>query len=211
MIVDTEIKYRPKTIADFVFPTQCVKDVVDAYCTGGVTRPLILCGKNGTGKSLLASLIPCAIEGRTAQVNRVQATDLNSNKEVNAKFSRNKQFDVLFTTDGQRYNYNVIEEVNFDPSARDAFRVALDNFRGTDLTIITTNQIDKMDVGIKSRCEVVEVPPLSPEAFLPRAEQILAAEGVEFEHDALLAVLQAAYDVDPDNRKYYKKLDELLR
>ncbi len=143
--------------------------------------------------------------------NRVRATDLNSSKEVYAIFTRNKQFNALFTVNNQRFNYNVIEEVNFDPSARDAFRVALDDFRGIDLTIITTNNIDKIDVGIKSRCEIVEVPPLEPERFLPRAEMIIAAEGFQINQSALLALLEVAYENEKDNRKYYKKIDELLR
>ncbi len=56
-LVDTEIKYRPKTIGEFVFATQELQEIVNAYCTGTVTRPLILSGKNGTGKSLLAELL----------------------------------------------------------------------------------------------------------------------------------------------------------
>ena len=112
MLVDTEIKYRPTKIADLIFPNKEVEEVIKAYGTGQVTRPLILCGKNGTGKSLLAELLPDAIEGFRASVNRIRATDLNSNKEVYAQFTRNKQFDALFTLNGQRYNYNIIEEVN---------------------------------------------------------------------------------------------------
>ena len=210
-IVDTEVKYRPKTLADFIFPSQDVKEVISAYCTGGVTRPLILCGSNGTGKSLLAQLLPPAIEGRPASVNRVRATDLNSSKEVNFVFTSDKEFDRLFRVDDQLFNYNVIEEVNFNPSARDAFRVVLDEVRGVDLTIITTNRIDKIDIGIRSRSEVVEVTPLEPELFLPRAKAIINAEGFEVDEAALLAALQATYDLGPDNRNYYKKVDSLLR
>jgi DNA polymerase III delta prime subunit len=211
MLVDTEIKYRPTKIADLIFPNKEVEEIIKAYSTGEVTRPLILCGKNGTGKSLLAELLPDAIEGFRASVNRIRATDLNSNKEVYAQFSRNKQFDALFTLNGQRYNYNIIEEVNFDPAARDAFRVALDEFRGIDLTIITTNNIDKIDIGVKSRSQVIEVPPLEPEQFLVVAERIIAAEGFVIDSQTLLEVLEAAYDIERDNRNYYKKLDELLR
>jgi hypothetical protein len=50
----------------------------------------------------------------------------------------------------------------------------LGQFRGIDLTIITTNKTDKIDVGVKSRSKVVEVPPLEPKQFLVVAERIIA-------------------------------------
>ena len=61
---NTEAKYSPKNLEDFVFPSHDVKRTVTAYASGEVTRPLILSGRNGTGKSLLARLIPKAIEKR---------------------------------------------------------------------------------------------------------------------------------------------------
>ena len=211
MFIDTEAKYSPKNINEYVFPNKHVENVVKAYASGKVTRPLILSGTNGTGKSLLADLIPKAIEGFTPQVNNVKAKDLNSDKEVIAQFTYNKHFNKLFTVNRQRFNYNVIQEVNFDVKARDAFRTVLDDYRGTDLTIMTTNEITKVDKGVRSRCEVLEVPAVSPELFLPHAKKIFEAEGVSIDEGALYEALEAVYDEKPDNREYYKKIDELFR
>lgn len=212
MYIDTERKYSPKVIGDLIFPNAHVEGVVRAYASGEVTRPLILSGRNGTGKSLIASLIPKAIEGIEKPIlNRVKAQDLNSNKEVLDKFTKNKMFDKFFTTNGQRFSYNIIEEVNFCPKARDAFRVVLDDYRGTDLTIITTNEVVQIDKGIKSRCEILEVPALTPSAFFPYAKSIMAKEKVDISDAALLSALEAAYEDVPDNREYYKTLDSLFR
>lgn len=212
IIVDTEKKYRLKTLDDFVFPNEEVEELARAYGTGEVTRPLILSGPNGTGKSVLAELIPRRIEGdRHTYINRVRSCDLNSNKEVYGQFTRNKQFDDLFTVNDQQFNYNVIEEVNFEAKASDAFRTVLDDYRGTDLTIMTTNRLSKVDVGVRSRCEVLEVPPCEPHVFLPRAMEIIKSEGYDIETDVLLEALQSVYDVASDNRRYYQKIDELLR
>ena len=210
-IVDTERKYRPHTLADFVYANDEIKDVVSSYGSGNITRPLILSGTNGTGKSLLAELIPKAIEGFTPAVNRVRSCDLNSNKEIYSQFTRNKQFDLLFTTNNQRYNYYIIEEVNFDPKSSDAFRVVLDDYRGVDLTIMTSNEVAKIDIGIRSRCEVLTVPPCEPHVFLPRAKTILEEEGFVIDEKKLLSALEAVYEVKADNRLYYQKLDEILR
>ena len=211
MIVDTETKYRPTSLADYVYPNNELKAVIEAYATGDITRPLILCGANGTGKSLLASLLPNAIEGIKAEVNYVRAEDLNSNKEVRTQFAQNKQFSQLFTINNQRYNYHIIEEVNFDAKATDAFKVVLDEYRGSDLTIITTNSVHKIDAGIRDRCEVVEVPACTPDVFLKRAKQIVEAEGYIYDEAALLRALETAYDIKPSNRSYYKKIEEIMR
>ena len=210
-IIDTEIKYRPIKLADFVFPNNEVREVATAYGSGKVTRPLILCGTNGSGKSLLAELIPKAIEGFTPQINRVRSCDLNSNKEIYSQFTRNKQFDVLFTINNQRFNYNIIEEVNFDPKSSDAFRVVLDDYRGVDLTIMTSNEVGKIDDGTRSRCEILVVPPCEPHVFLSRAKAIIETEDYNIDDEELLSALEAVYEIKADNRLYYQKLDEMLR
>lgn len=170
MIIDTEVKYRPKSISDFVYANAHVKSVVEAYASGEVSRPLILSGTNGTGKSLLVELIPKAIEGLDDPiVNEIDGSDLNSANAVRVRLAGNKQFSKLFTYNGQRFGYNLIEELNTDPRARDALKVVLDDYRGTDLTIITTNHVDRVGSGLTSRCEVLTVPPCPPDAFLPHA------------------------------------------
>jgi len=210
-IIDTEYKYRPRSIDEFVFPNKQVEELVKAYGTGEITRPLILSGTNGSGKSLLSDLIPQKIEGFKPQVNRVRSTDLNSSNEVYSQFTRNKAFDNVFVVNNQKYNYNIIEEVNFDMKARDAFRVVLDEYRGIDLTIMTTNQIAKIDIGVRSRCETMHVPPCEPQVFFPRAKSIIDAEGYIIDDIALMEALEAAYEAKPDNRRYYQTIDEILR
>ena len=210
--IDTERKYSPAFIGDLIFPNAHVKSVVTAYASGEVRRPLILCGRNGTGKSLIAKLLPRAIEGmEDVQVTHVKAHKLNSDSEVDELFSRNKMFDMFFTVNGQRYTYNVIEEMNSCIKGRNAFRIALDKYMGTDLTIITTNEISQIDKGIRSRCEVLEVPACTPIIFFPHAKSIMENEGIEIEDSALLAALEASYEIAPDNRGYYKVLDSLFR
>jgi DNA polymerase III delta prime subunit len=210
--LNSELKYSPKYLGDIIFPNDYVKKVVTAYASGEVTRPLILCGRNGTGKSLLARLIPQAIE----QMDRVVVTyiksyALNSDNEVDRLLTKNKQFDLLFTTNGQRYNYYIVEEMNALIKGRNAFRVALDRFQGTDLTIITTNEVARIDKGIRSRCEILEVPACKPEVFFTHAKRIMAKEGANIDDDALLEALEATYEQTPDNRSYYQILDRLFR
>jgi DNA polymerase III delta prime subunit len=156
-------------------------------------------------------LIPQKIEGFKPQVNRIRSTDLNSSNEVYSQFTRNKAFDNVLVVNNQKYNFKIIEVINFDVKARDAFRVVLDEYRGVDMTIMTTNQIAKIDIGVRSRCETMHVQPCDPQVILPRAKSIIDAEDYVIDDDALMAALEAAYEAKNDNRRYYQTIDEILR
>ena len=208
--MNSQHKYRPQTVDDFVFATDRLERQIRRYAAGKTTRPLVLHGSNGTGKSTLADLIPKAIDGPDVKVTKVKAEDLNSNAEVRKIFTRSKQFDRLFTPEGQSRNYTVVEEANFDPKAKGALRDSLDEMEGRDLAIFTSNELDKLDEGLLSRAEVVEVPPAPASRFLPHAQKILRAEGVVLDDAIVAEILESVYDEKGDNRAYYKALDEVI-
>jgi len=208
--MNTTHKYRPKSMDEFVFANDRLEKQIQRYADCKTTLPLVLHGKHGTGKSLLAELLPKAIDGESVSVNKIYAEDLNNKKEVRMKFSRAASFDRLFSLNGQRMGYTVVEEVNFDPSAKGALRTCLDDMTGRELFIFTTNEVAKIDKGLLSRAEVVEVPPAPPDRFFPHAKNILRNEGVELDDSVLWDTLQAVYEADHDNRQYYKALDEII-
>jgi replication-associated recombination protein RarA len=209
-IVNTEIKYRPYALKDYVFPNDEVRDVAMSYASGNQSRPLLLYGPFGTGKSLLAELIPKAIEANNSpNISRLMSFNLNSSVEICDKYESNKNYDLIFNQ--QKYNYYIVEEVNFLVKGADAFRIVMDKYKGIDLTILTSNEIHKVDGGIKSRCKCLYVPPCAPKMFLPRALQIVNSEGYDIDAQALLNMLESVYKLTSDNRRYYEKIDELLQ
>ncbi len=208
--MNTAYKYGPKTVAEFIYCDENLKRTIKRYVTGKTTLPLVLHGKHGTGKSCLAELIPIAIDGVSVNINRVNAEDLNSSAEVRKQFLRSGVFDKLFPLKEQSKYYTVIEEVNFESKAKGALRVCIDRMGSIDLMIFTTNEIDKVDKGLLSRAEVVEVLPLTPEQFLPRAKEILCAEEIPFREEDLLELLESVYQLHSDNREFYKALDIII-
>jgi replication-associated recombination protein RarA len=208
--MNSTYKYRPKSMDEFVFANDRLKKQIGRYKEGKTTLPLVLHGPHGTGKSLLAELLPKAIDGEGVSVNKIYAEDLNNKKEVRTKFSRAASFDRLFSQNGQRMGYTVVEEVNFDPTAKGALRTCLDDMAGRELFIFTTNEVAKIDKGLLSRAEVVEVPPAPPDRFFPHAKNILRSEGVDLNDSVLWDTLEAVYEADYDNRQYYKALDEII-
>ena len=208
--MNSNYKYRPKTIDEFVFATPKLETQIKRYTKGKSMLPLVLHGEYGTGKSLLADLIPKALDGEDVKVNYINAEELNNANDVRKKFFRSAQYDKLFSTNGQKNNYTIVEEVNFDPKAKGALRVCLDGMAERELFIFTTNEVEKIDRGLLSRAEVVEVLPAPPDRFFPRAQHILRNEGVNLEDSVLRDVLDTVYENDYDNRSYYKALDEII-
>ena len=209
--MNTNYKYRPKTIDEFVFATPKLETQIKRYTQGKSMLPLVLHGEYGTGKTLLAELIPKALDGADVSVNYINAEELNNANDVRKKFFRSAQFDRIFTgPNGQKNNYTIVEEVNFDPKAKGALRVCLDGMAQRDLFIFTTNEVEKIDRGLLSRAEVVEVLPAPPDRFFPRAQHILRSEGVDLDDSVLRDVLETVYENDYDNRAYYRALDEII-
>jgi replication-associated recombination protein RarA len=208
--MNTNFKYRPEKISDVVWASDELEEKIKRYAEGRNSRPLILHGPYGTGKSLIAGLIPKAIDGDAVQVARIRPDELNSSDAVQKIFSRGRLFDRLFVPPGQRQTYTVMDEITISPKATNALRITLDEMEGRDLTIMTTNELGKLDPAIRSRAEVVLVPPVPPERFLKRAQEILVSEDVLLDDATVREVLEAAFERCEDNREYYKALDEII-
>jgi replication-associated recombination protein RarA len=208
--MNTALKYGPTSLSNFVYANSDLKDQIDRYASGSSMSPLVLYGPHGTGKSTLAKLIPEAIDGKNVIVNKVKASSLNSEKEVLDQFTRHQAFDNLFVYGDQSRNYVLIEEVNFEAKAKDAFRVVMDQMQNTDLFIFTTNNLSKIDKGLFSRATQIEVPPIAPIDFVATAQHILTCEGIEMDQEQVLEVLESVYAMYSDNRKYYDALDDLI-
>ena len=208
--MNSQHKYRPQSINEYVFANDAIERKIKRYTDGKTNRPLILHGTYGTGKTVLAEIIPKELDGQNVKVDHINAEEFNNTAEVRKLFNRNKQFDKLFVPEGQSRNYIVVDEVNCDPRAKGALRTSLDVMEGRDLVIFTTNEIDKIDPGLLSRAEVIEVLPVPPERFLPRAQDILRSEGVNLDDAFVRELLEAVYSSDHDNRSYYKVIDEII-
>ena len=212
MIISTIKNYSPQSIHEIVYPNNEVKEMVLAYASGIPEAPLLLHGTSGTGKSLIQRLLPNAIEKKEAQFHKVRCSDLKNASDIHDLYGRNKMFNKKFTVDDQRFNYIIIEEFLMTKAAMsDAMKIELDDTLGTDLTILSTNRFEEVDVGIESRCVPLHVPPCTPQIFLPYAKKILDSVAVEYDDDALYDGLNAVYKLSQDNRKYYQWLDRVIR
>ena len=202
MIISTIKNYSPQSIHEIVYPNNEVKEMVFAYASGELEAPLLLHGTSGTGKSLIQRLLPNAIEKKEAQTHKVRSSDLKNASDIHDLYGRNKMFNKNFSINDQKFNYIIIEEFLMTKAAMsDAMKIELDETLDTDLTILSTNRFDEVDVGIQSRCVSLHVPPCTPNIFLPYAKKILDSVLVEYDDDALFDGLSAVYKIFSDNRK----------
>ena len=212
MIISTIKNYTPQSIHEIVYPNNEVKEMVFAYSSGELETPLLLHGTSGTGKSLIQRLLPNAIEKKKSYIQEAKCSDLKSASDIHDLYGRNKQFNKNFTINDQRFNYIIIEEFLMTKAAMsDAMKIELDATLDTDLTILSTNRLDEVDAGIKSRCEVLHMPPCTPQIFLPYAMKILDSVSVDYDQNLLLDGLNTVYKISQDNRKYYQWLDRVIR
>ena len=210
--MNTMYKYRPKSLAEFVFHTPFLEQEIMRYANRKSKEPLILHGPPGSGKSLLAELIPKEMEGSGVLINHVNADQLSKPEEVRQTLLRNEHFDKLLCITGQDIHYTIVEEFISHPKAISALRVCLDEMtkRGLDLYIFTTNDLSQVDPAIQSRSKVLEVLPAPPEKFFPRAKLVIQSEGFVPDEPTLLRSLQATYLAKGDNRHYYRDLDTMI-
>jgi hypothetical protein len=212
MILNSERKYVLSSLDQFVFPDAYSRELIMAYASGELDRPLLISGGSGCGKSVLQRLLPQAIEGKKASVRKLRCADLKSANDVYNFYEKTKYFCADFKDEGQRYNYFIIEEFLLTTAKmNDALKIALDESLGIDMTILSTNRLEKVDPGIKSRCELLELKPCLPATFFPFAKNIFTLEGKEIDDGYLMRCLQATYAVSPDNRKYFSAIDSLFR
>lgn len=211
MIINSKKKYSPKSLSEFVFPNEEARELVCAYASGEMEDPLILHGTSGTGKSLLQRLIPNAIEGSEAKIDQVKCADLKTASDIHDLYGRNRNFDLMFR-ENDTFNYKVIEEFLItNQRMSDALKIEWERTSGVTLTLISTNRFDKIDAGLLSRAQTLELLPCEPQVFLPHAKRIFEGEGVDIADSTLLKCLEVTYVRWRDNRKYYQAIDAMLR
>ena len=189
-------KYAPQKLADVVFSEPFAELQIQQYVNGLTLKPLLLYGPYGTGKSTIAKLLPFAI------VSDFQAPDCkwivgDCRKDFAAKISTIENFASYQGLNSAGLRVIVVDEVdNMDGSLQRSLKGHVDRFSSYKLFIFTTNNLKKVDAGIRSRFERVHIGKAAPAAWMPRMRKILKAEGVPVPPSPNLAAIAAASNGD---------------
>jgi len=200
-------KYAPQSLSEMVFATTATKIKVNAIAKSQLSSNFVLLfGPNGTGKSTAARLIIDSLTDNQPDIEEKSIIDLLKINKLDLHFKmRCHTAKNLF---GTRY---VLKCEEFDNVKGDLSKLwtALDEVQEDIFFVATTNEPLDIHKSLRSRLYKIEVGPIGPMQFLPRAMQILNAEGIKIDSDIVLNALKTRAH-ECDIRAYFQILEELI-
>ena len=199
-------KYAPSDLSEVIFGSENSLYLVNAISKGAFDCHVLLHGPNGTGKTTTAELLAHAIGGEDATVETKDFNTVLAMPDLKEYLQRCASLARLTSSGKYFLIWHEFDNAKANPHA---LWSALDDLGSDVMLILTTNNFMKIHPSLRSRCKVVEMPALTAQDVLPRAQWILQQEGLLLERDQLLTYLKPQ-QVSGDLRKYFGELDKLL-
>ncbi|AMQ65938.1 sliding clamp loader subunit [Stenotrophomonas phage vB_SmaS-DLP_6] len=195
-------KYRPRTVAETILPDN-IKATFQQFVDRNEIPNLMLPGGAGTGKTTIARAL-CEEVGADYII-------INGSMNGGIDTLRNdiKNFASTVSFSGGR-KIVILDEADYlTPQTQAALRNFMEEFSKNCGFILTCNFKNRIIAPLHSRCSVIDFkiansdkPKLAAQ-LLKRCEDILAKEGVDYDKQALAAVIMKFY---PDNRRILNEL-----
>jgi DNA polymerase III delta prime subunit len=188
-------KYRPSTVADYVFTDDDQRQQIESWIREQSIPHLLLSGRAGTGKTTLAKMLINELN-----IDEYDVMYSNGSKEGRKIDWVDKLINFCQTMPFGRLKIVLIDEADYlNPnSVQPALRNLMEDYSETVRFIMTCNYPNKILPALHSRCQNLQINKTDLVEFTARAATVLVAENVEFDLDTLDSYIRATY---PDLRK----------
>ncbi len=200
------IKYAPKNLNEVIFPDAALERRIKGYAIGALEGNVMLYGSNGCAKSTIADLMANAIDSGSGCIEHCDMQTFLKTPDLLDKLKASCQA-ASFTESGK--HILVLNEFDSAVGKPERLWTAMDARPSQLMVIITTNEPMQVHKSIRSRCDMIKMPNIRAVDVLPRAQEILKAEGLVLPSDYVLQCLRTRESAN-DLRKYMGLLDELL-
>jgi replication factor C small subunit len=187
-------KYRPSSIAEYVFKDDAQRAQVQNWIDDQGIPHLLFSGSPGTGKTTLAKVL---IE--ELSVEKADVLYINASRDNGVEMIRKKITAFSETMPWGNFKVVLLDEADhISPEGQAALRGVMEQYHASVRFILTCNYPNMIIPALHSRCQGFHIEQLDQTEFTARIAEILIGESCTFDLETIDAMVRANY---PDLRK----------